>query len=96
VVSTTSYLAGLHRRRTAAQDMRSLHCGCRDPWTCRHYDEPVLLTDQFVDGYRDACEHLLAEGLTPAPNLDALRVMWQRRGEEQRLAIRIAEAWEVA
>lgn len=94
MVTTTSYLAGLHRRREAAADLRPMLCGCRDPWPCRHYEEPVSITDQFVDGYRDACEHLLAEGLTPAPNVDALRVMWRRGGQEQRLAMRITELWE--
>jgi hypothetical protein len=47
-------------------------------------------------GYADAAEHLLALGLTPAPNVPALRDMWREGGETQRAAYRIATAWEVA
>ncbi|WP_276761617.1 hypothetical protein [Mycolicibacter arupensis] len=95
-MTAASYPAGLRRRRAAARDMRPLPCGCCDPWTCRHYDEPVEITDQFINGYRDACEHLLAEGLTPAPNVPVMRAMWARGGNDQRLALKVAEAWEVA
>lgn len=89
-------LAGPRRRRAAAQWMKPLHCGCRDPWTCRHHDDDQPITEQWVNGYRDAAEHLLAEGYPPAPNIPAMRVMWQRRGDDQRLAVRISELWEVA
>lgn len=95
-VTTTSYLAGLRRRRAATADLRQLHCGCRDPWTCRHYDAEPEITEQFINGYRDAAKHLLAAGLTPAPNVRVMRAMWARGGDDQRLAMRVAEAWEVA
>lgn len=90
-----AYGAGLHRRRTEARALRPLRCGCRDPWPCRHYGaDQAPVTDQFVDGYRDAALHLLAEGLLPAPNVEALRALWRRGGEDQQLARRIAEDWK--
>lgn len=92
VSATADYLADLKRRRAAAQRLAILPSGRAEPW---RYEEPVI-TDQFIDGYRDACQHLLAEGLTPAPNVPVMRAMWARGGDDQRLAIRIAEAWEVA
>jgi hypothetical protein len=85
----------LRRRRLAACRSMPAACGCRDPWTCRCWN-PDEITDRYVDGYRDAAEHLLAQGLPPAPNLPAMRVMWRRGGTDQRLALRIAEVWEVA
>jgi hypothetical protein len=39
---------------------------------------------------------LLSEGLTPAPNVEAMRILWRRGGNDQRLAVRLAELWEVA
>lgn len=86
-----------HRRRyDAAMRCEPLACGCRDPLTCRCYDVVEELTEQFVDGYRDAAEHLLAEGFTPAPNIAAMRMLWRRGGGDQRLARRLSELWEVA
>lgn len=89
--SATDYIAGLRRRRAETYRRPKLDCGCVDPWTNRH-DEQI--TDNYVDGYRDAAEHLLASGLAPAPNLPAMRTMWKRGGNEQRLAMRIAELWQ--
>ena len=86
--AAAEYITGIHRRRNAS---RRIEGG--DPW---RYDDPDEITEQYVDGYRDAAEHLLNQGLAPAPNLRALRVMWRRGGEDQRLAIRVAEMWEVA
>uniref|UniRef100_A0A5Q5BKW4 Uncharacterized protein n=2 Tax=unclassified Mycobacterium TaxID=2642494 RepID=A0A5Q5BKW4_MYCSS len=93
---TADYIAGLRRRRAATYRLPVLACGCADPWTCRHHTKHGSVTDQFVDGYRDAAEHLLASGLTPPPNLPAMRAMWKRGGHDQRLAVRIAELWQVA
>ncbi|MCV7237706.1 hypothetical protein [Mycolicibacterium celeriflavum] len=86
----------LRRRRAYAHTCRFISCGrCTDPWTCRCWN-PDEITDRYVDGYRDAAQHLLDQGLTPAPNVLALRVMWRRGGDDQRLARRVAERWEVA
>jgi len=49
-----------------------------------------------VDAYRDAVEHLLAHDLLPAADLAARRILWQRGGTEQRLAVHIASRWELA
>lgn len=81
------YIAGLRRRRAATYRLPALDCGHADP-TCRH--------DTPTSGYAQAAAHLLQLGLTPAPNLPALRNMWRAGGDNQRLAIQIAQRWEAA
>lgn len=93
--SAHHYIAGLRRRRAATYRLPVLDCGHADPWTCKCSDSDNA-TDQYIDGYRDAAQHLLAQGLTPAPNLPAMRGMWKRGGDDQRLAVRIAQRWEIA
>lgn len=88
------YIAGLRRRRAATYRVPALDCGHRDPWTCHH--DPVTVSDQYIDGYRDAAQHLLANGMTPAPNLAAMRAMWRRGGPDRDLVRAIAERWEIA
>lgn len=91
----SQYIQQLRQRRAATCRLPVLDCGHHaDPWTCRH--DPVTLTDQDVDGYRDAAQHLLACGLTPAPDLIAMRVMWRRGGADRDLVRAIAERWETA
>lgn len=90
----SNYIEQLRRRRAATYRLPVLDCGHADPWTCRH--DPVTVTDQYVDGYRNAAEHLLANGLTPAPNLIAMRAMWRRGGTDRDLVRAIAERWEIA
>lgn len=82
----------LMRRRRAAERCEPDDNGWRDPW--RPW-RPERLTDSYVDGYRDAALHLLAQGLLPAPNVPAMRVLWGRRGADQRLARTLAEHWQV-
>jgi len=86
------------RRREAALRLPPLaRCGCiRDPEACVHRCGREPLTEKYVDGYSDAGQHLLDRGLTPAPNLPAMRVLWRRCGEDQRLAREISEPWETA
>lgn len=83
---------GWHRRFAAARRLPPLECRCSDPWTCRCSDPP--LSSRMVDGYRDAVLHLLAEGLLPAPNIEAMRELWRRGRDEQKLVRTIAERWE--
>lgn len=86
----THYIEGLRRRRAAAHRLPPLDCEQHsDPWPCHHEPEPVR-------GYSEAAEHLLANGLLPAPNLPAMRDMWRAGGNQQRTAVRIAEAWQVS
>lgn len=95
-MTAAQYVAGIRRRRAYADKASLLSCGrCTDPWTCR-CREAQPINDQYVDGYRDAAKHLLAQGLTPAPNVDAMRILWRRGGDDQRIARRISELWEVA
>jgi hypothetical protein len=73
--------------------MEPLPCGHSDPCS-RHFDrEP---SERNADAYSAAAQHLLDAGLQPAPNLEAMRVMWRRGGAEQRLAREIADRWDVA
>jgi hypothetical protein len=88
------YIAGLRRRRAATYRVEQLDCGCRDPWTCRHYDGGP--SERLVDGYRDAVQHLDAAGLLAAPRIPEMQIMWRRGGDDQRLAREIAERWELA
>ena len=83
-----AYVAGLHRRRDAAQRLPALDQSCRsDPW---HYDPPE------IGDYEAAAAHLLELGLTPAPNPEGLRVMRKRGGRHFRAAKLIAERWDRA
>lgn len=84
----THYIAGLRRRQAATYRLPVLDCGHVDPWTCR----PSIPTR----GYAEAAQHLLDVGLTPAPNLAAMRDMWRHGGDEQRAALAIADRWEAA
>lgn len=70
------------RRRAAS---RRLSGG--DPWW---YPPPG------ERGYPEAAAHLLSCGLTPAPNVAAVRSMWKVGGESRRIAQVIAERWECA
>ena len=88
------YIQQLRQRRDAASRLPVLDCGHRDPWTCRH--DPVTVTDRYIDGFRDAAKHLLASGMTPAPDLTAMRALWRRGGAERDLVRAIAERWEIA
>lgn len=47
-------------------------------------------------GYEEAAAHLLALGLTPAPNTAALRAMWKAGGQTRHAASIIVEAWGLA
>ena len=64
-------------------------CGC---WG----RDPLHACNPGVDGYEAAAAHLLSVGLTPAPNIPAMRVMWRHGGDGRRLARTISEFWEAA
>jgi hypothetical protein len=76
----------LRRRRGASWRLPPLDCGYRDPMHC----EPP-----GVRGYEDAAAMLLSLGLTPAPNLPALRVMWKAGDESRRVVEVIGQRWEM-
>lgn len=85
------------RRRAAAERLPMLACGHADPWACRCSptagEQP---TQVEVDAYRIAANMLLAQGMTPAPRLPEMRVLWRRGGEDRDLVSRISSRWVVA
>lgn len=85
----SEYIEGLGRRRAATYRVPPLECGCRDPWCHRCEPRPTK-------GYALAVEHLLAAGLSPWPDVQALREMWRADDRQRRIARTIAERWEVA
>jgi hypothetical protein len=80
MTNASAYVAGLRRRRAACR-------GASDPWS---YPPPG------PRGYPAAAQHLLGCGLTPAPNLAALREMWRSGGEQRAAADLIADRWGLA
>jgi hypothetical protein len=66
------------------------------PGSATTNNQPYLTTTPSERGYVEAAHHLLNHGLTPAPNLPALRAMWKAGGAHRRAAQVIAERWEVA
>lgn len=84
--STASYSEQVRRRRRASWRAPPLESGHADPW---RYPPPVA-------GYECAARHLLDLGLTPAPNLPAMRAMHRCGSESRRVAEVIAERWELS
>ncbi len=75
-----------HRGRRAASRRLPVQESRRsDPWW---YDPPAA-------GYEDAVNHLLGQGLIPAPNREGLRAMWKRGGNSRASAELIAQRWGV-
>jgi hypothetical protein len=79
----------LKRRCDAAARSVLLDSGCRDPLVCSR-------AQQTTAGYEDAACHLLDHGLTPAPNLPAMRSMWTENKDSRHIAQTIAKRWEMA
>ncbi|EHK84254.1 hypothetical protein [Rhodococcus pyridinivorans] len=77
-------LPELTRRREASRRLQVLTCGCQDPWTC-HCRDATELTDQYVDGWRDAAVHLLDAGVLPSLPVDIQRALWRRGGHDRAL-----------
>jgi hypothetical protein len=72
-------------RRATSWRLPLLDSRKSDPWW---YPEPGEC------GYPEAAAHLLDCGLTPAPNLPAMRSMWKASPESRRVARIISERWE--
>lgn len=84
---TTAYARRLRRRRAASWRLPVLDSGRSDPWRYLGPGER---------GYEDAAGNLLDHGLTPAPNLLALRSMWKASTDSRRVAQVIGERWELS
>ena len=82
--TASQYTADLRRRRAASRRLPVQDSRRADPW---HYEPPG------ERGYDAAAAHLLGLGLTPAPNVPAMRSMWKARGQSCRDAQVIAERW---
>jgi hypothetical protein len=82
-------MAGLRRRRTAAQRVAPLDCGCRDPWPCR-CTQPAM-SENALDGWAAAARHVLSQGRTPMLPLEVRRALWHRPGDRA-LAVALHEA----
>jgi hypothetical protein len=65
-------------------------CGCHAPCRCDYRDNP---TPKRVDGYKDAIEHLAAEGLLAGALTPELRQLWQRGGSDRQVAETIVRRW---
>jgi hypothetical protein len=83
----TAVARRLRLRRAASYRLPVLESARSDPW---HYDA------SGIGGYEAATAHLLEVGLTPAPDLDGLRVMRRRGGRHRRTAETITERWGLA
>jgi hypothetical protein len=60
------------------------------------YASKYTTTDRQIAAYADAAWYLLGHGLTPGPDVPALRAMWKAGGNGRRMAQVIAERWELA
>jgi hypothetical protein len=70
--------------------MVPLDCGCRDPWRpCRCTQPP--LSQRWVDASAATARHLLAGGHVPLLELEVLRALYRRGGDDRELAQEIYE-----
>lgn len=92
----TAIAVQLRRRRAASYGLPPWRdaCSCRDPWICR-CDEPATPSDRLAEAYEAAAESLLHVGMTPAPFLPEMRVMWRKGQRSRELVQSIAEHWQV-
>ncbi|WKW97320.1 hypothetical protein Q3O43_20080 [Rhodococcus aetherivorans] len=91
-MADTGLPIALERRRTAACRLPALPCSCRDPWLCRCDTAAGELTGRYLDGWRDAAEHLLEVGIVTSVPAGVLRALWRRGGTDRALAERLARA----
>jgi hypothetical protein len=80
----------LKRRRGEKNRSVPLSCGCRDPWTCRCYTTEPPLTDNQLDGWVAAANHVLAQGQMPLVPIEVRRALW-KRAADRTLAERLHE-----
>lgn len=78
------WLSRMKRRRGATHRLPPLDCGCRDPWPCRCTEPP--LTEQRIDAAREAALHILANGQVPLLQIEELRALYRRGGNDRALA----------
>lgn len=79
------------RRSDASLRLPPLDCGCRtrDPWIC--YCVPRPMSEKFIDAGAQAAHHLLDVGCVPLLQLDVLRALHRRGGDDRQLAQELYE-----
>jgi hypothetical protein len=82
----------LERRRDAAHRSVPLGCGHRDPWVCGCYATEPPLTDNQLDGWRDAALKVLSCGQLPLLPIEVRRALWKRGGPDRVLAEKLHQA----
>jgi hypothetical protein len=80
-------VAQLGARRQASYRLAPLDCGCRDPWPCRCTEPPV--SEDALESWRDAAEHLLATVGMPVVPIEVRRAWYRRGGRDRALAERL-------
>jgi hypothetical protein len=83
-------VAAWKRRHAAARRLEPLESGLVDPWMARLDERPS------ADTYAAAARHLLEHGLTPAPDIEAMRTLWRRSQEDRELVRTISSRWEMS
>jgi hypothetical protein len=84
-------VAGLRRRRSASWRLPPLDCRRRtaDPWLCR-CNRPRL-SEKMITAGADAARHLISVGCVPLLELDVLRALYRRGGNDRQLARELYE-----
>jgi hypothetical protein len=77
----------LRRRSAASKRLVPLDCGCSDTWTCSCSSPP--LSEAMVDAGRDAALHILETGTCPVLEIEVLRALYRRGGQDRQLAERL-------
>lgn len=68
--------APLKRRRAAERRLPPQECGCRDPWTCKHYRDSYV-SDKQAAAAVAAIQHLGDAGMAGMLDRDTCRAMWR-------------------
>jgi hypothetical protein len=77
----------MKRRRATSRRLVPLDCGCRDPWPCRCTEPP--LSERMIDAGRDAALHVLNTGNVPLLEIEVLRALYRRGGDDRALAVEL-------
>jgi hypothetical protein len=86
------HAAGLRRREAALRLPPIGRCGCtRDPELDRHRCGARPLSEKMVDAGAATAKHFLEIGFVPLLELDVLRALYRRGGDDRALARELHE-----